>query len=75
MSLLVVPVILGSIKLDIVEVCPPTEVMTAQVESTAFPSIVVMVEKVMVVGVALFTVTHMDSEKSAKSDFCDALIF
>jgi hypothetical protein len=58
-SLLVFPVILGILP-DIVEVCPPTEVVTAHVVSTGLPFIVVILEKIMVVGVALFTMIHVD---------------
>jgi hypothetical protein len=58
-SLLVLPVIIGIVP-DMVEVCPPKEVVTAHVVSTGLPSMVVLLEKIIVVGVALFTIIHVD---------------
>jgi hypothetical protein len=59
LSLLVLPVIIGILP-DIVEVSPPKEVVTVHVVSTGLPPIVVIPEKIMVVGVALFTTIHVD---------------
>ena len=56
---LLLPVMLASL-LDMVEVCPPKNVVTANVVSKALPPTVVMVAKVMVVGVELYTVTQVD---------------